>query len=83
MRNRQFRRNVRYKAINRKYRIREFLWGKHEVQEYYNENPIGELSKGKIHCSCPLCRTKSYDRLSKRDKSILSKMDYDFNNIEF
>ena len=29
---------------------------------------IGALSKGKIHCSCWLCRRKSYDELSRTDK---------------
>ena len=26
------------------------------------------LSKGKIHCSCPMCRHKSYDEKSTIDK---------------
>lgn len=26
------------------------------------------LSKGKIHCSCPMCRHKSYDEKSMSDK---------------
>ena len=28
----------------------------------------GRLAKGKIHCSCWMCRTKSYDDLRIRDK---------------
>jgi len=31
----------------------------------------GRFSKGKIHCSCWMCRTKSYDYLSHRDEKQL------------
>lgn len=47
-------RDVREQHIKRKERIVKETgswWYKHR----------GSLAKGKIHCSCPLCRRKSYD----------------------
>lgn len=29
---------------------------------------VGRFAKGKIHCSCRLCRCKSCDELTVRDK---------------
>ena len=45
----------RRKHIERKKRIIKELGG------YWTVHHDGVLSKGKIHCSCPLCRSKSYD----------------------
>lgn len=70
-RTRAYYRHQRWRAIRRKYRIRKQLWGRELVEDYYSKVPIGTLSKGKIHCSCPMCRTKSYDELSHRDKKYL------------
>lgn len=82
MRDRKYRREVRKKSINRKYKIRKFLWGKEAVTDYYNLNPLGSLDKGKVHCSCPICRKKSYDELSKKDKSKLEIMSIDLNDLD-
>ena len=35
---------------------------------------IGRLSKGKIHCSCWMCRVKSYDYLSQMDTRRIQGM---------
>lgn len=70
-RDRAYLRKQRKRIINKKYHIREFIWGKEFTKEYYKDNPKGELSKGKIHCSCHLCRIKSCDELSYRDKKNL------------
>lgn len=51
----------REKAINRKKRIIK------DQHNYWNVRFDGELSKGKIHCSCPLCRRKSYDYAKMQD----------------
>lgn len=51
----------RKKAINRKKRIIR------DQHNYWNVRFDGELSKGKIHCSCPLCRRKSYDYAKMQD----------------
>lgn len=82
MRDRNYRREVRQKAINKKLKIRKFLWGTEAVNKYYEHNPVGSLDKGKVHCSCPLCRTKSYDELSKKDKSKLEIMNIDLHNLD-
>lgn len=52
---RSYLRNVRQKAIRRKQRIIK------EQNNYWHYKHAGELAKGKIHCSCPLCRRKSSD----------------------
>lgn len=57
-RTRSYRREVRNKAIARK------KWICHHVywdgQDWYEHD--GQYSKGKIHCSCPLCTySKFYD----------------------
>lgn len=82
MRDRKYRREVRQKAINRKYKIRKFLWGEEAVRDYYSLKPLGSLSKGKVHCSCPLCRKKSNEELSKRDKSKLEIMSIDLKDLD-
>lgn len=60
-RNRTYRRIQRRRVINRKKRI---IKGQNNYWHYKNE---GELSKGKIHCSCWMCRSKSYDRAKIQD----------------
>lgn len=77
-RDRAYLRNQRRRIINKKYHIREFTWGKESTKEYYENNPKGELSKGKIHCSCSMCRKKSYDKISHRDKKKLLLLDSQF-----
>lgn len=47
-----YRRQARAKAINRKKSYAKAIgWVYH--------HPDGALSKGKIHCSCPMCAAKS------------------------
>jgi len=79
-RTRAYYRHQRWRCICRKYNIRKQLWGRMAVEQYYSKDgklgvAIGTLSKGKIHCSCPMCRTKSYDELSHRDKKVIESMD--------
>lgn len=57
-----FYRDARRKTINRKKEIikkQNYYW-------FYSHE--GMLSKGKIHCSCPMCRCKSYDEAQMTDK---------------
>jgi hypothetical protein len=56
---------MRNRAINRKCGILKKLNG--ENFDYYCgwiRNQPGRLAKGKIHCSCWMCRRKSYDEKS-------------------
>lgn len=68
-RSRAYTRYQRRAHISRKKRIiaEENIW-------YYKFE--GQLSKGKIHCSCPMCRLKSYDQRQARDIRRLNSMDY-------
>ena len=45
-------------------------WGS-DVMEGWLRGCPGRLPKGKIHCSCPLCRVKSYDERRMDDKRKL------------
>ena len=53
-RTRDYIRRQRWAHISRKKRII------HSQNDYWNFRHDGELSKGKIHCSCWMCRRKSY-----------------------
>ena len=61
-RSRDYYRKQRARTIHRKQRI---IKGQHN---YWYVAHSGMLSKGKIHCSCPMCRHKSYDEKSMSDK---------------
>lgn len=65
-RERQYYREVRRKTIKRK----KSIISKKQNWIYSNE---GKLAKGKIHCSCWMCRKKNYDELSHKDKVNLIK----------
>lgn len=60
-------RKLRKRAIHRKESLLRQLGGEELVQGW-ERGAAGRLSKGKIHCSCPLCRRKSYDEPSARDR---------------
>lgn len=46
---------------------------------YWNVKADGMLSKGKIHCSCPLC---SFHGTTIQDKRVALKMEYDLKDAE-
>ena len=56
----------RNRIIRRKLGFLRRKGGENEV-EAWTRGKIGKLSKGKMHCSCRMCRTKSYDCLSHSD----------------
>ena len=63
-RTRAYRRSLRNRAITRKKAtVKNFTVG---ALEWYSAD--GKYSKGKIHCSCCMCREKDY-----RGKHILTK----------
>ncbi len=64
-RTREYRRSQRERVINRKEHII------HDQNDYWNIRYRGMLSKGKIHCSCWMCRRKSYDTTKMQDMRIL------------
>ena len=57
----EYRRHKRAAVIRRKKNIVRDIW-----LGGWNYTYDGCLSKGKIHCSCPMCRRKSYD-LARQD----------------
>ena len=66
-RSRAWTRYQRRRAICRKAGILRRAYGSDEVQ-YWTGGKPGKLSKGKIHCSCWMCRRKSYDESSMADQ---------------
>ncbi|MCM1296809.1 MAG: hypothetical protein NC311_14825, partial [Muribaculaceae bacterium] len=60
-RNRAYLRMQRRRHIDRKKRIIK------KQGDYWHYAHEGELDKGKIHCPCPMCRHKSYDRAKMTD----------------
>lgn len=59
-RTRSFRRKMRAKHISRKKRIVSHYaaFRLDDGMTYYKHD--GMYSKGKIHCSCPMCKAKAY-----------------------
>lgn len=57
-----FYRHNRIRVINRKKKIIK------SQNNYWYVEHDGMLSKGKIHCSCWMCRHKSYDNAKMQDK---------------
>ena len=66
-RNRSYYRKQRKRVISRKERILHQLGGGEFVYAWA-QGSTGRFSKGKIHCSCWMCRRKSYDEPQIRDK---------------
>ena len=68
--NRAYRRSQRNRIINRKACILRKMGGEKYVLAW-SRGEAGRFAKGKIHCSCGMCRTKSYDMLSHADRKKL------------
>ena len=68
-------RRQRKRTIQRKRGILLRTGGK-ELYKGWTRGAEGRLAKGKIHCSCPMCRTKSYDELGIRDKRDKEKAEW-------
>ena len=66
-RGRDWRRFQRNRTIQRKVGILRRIGGDDNVNAWTGGGCIGVLSKNKIHCSCWMCRVKSYDSLSQMD----------------
>jgi hypothetical protein len=64
--NRGYLRWQRKRIIKKKFGILKRLGGEELVMAWTN-GELGRLAKGKIHCSCWMCRIKSYDQVTHRD----------------
>ena len=67
---RALRRVQRTRIINRKSHFLRQIGGEEYVVAWSRGN-TGRFGKSKIHCSCWMCRTKSYDMLSHADERKL------------
>lgn len=66
-RDRAYYRYQRKRHIKRKMGILRRLGGA-EYLTAWSRDEYGRLSKGKIHCSCWMCRAKSYDEPTHSDR---------------
>ena len=80
-RDKAFFRYQKKKHIQRKVGILKRIGGEEYVMAWSRGQP-GRLSKGKIHCSCWMCRTKSYDEPSYGDKKANEDMEQQLKEFE-
>ena len=80
-RDKAFFRYQKKKHIQRKVGILKRIGGEEYVRSWSRGQP-GRLSKGKIHCSCWMCRTKSYDEPSHGDKKANEDMEQQLKEFE-
>lgn len=66
-RDRSYYRKQRKRAIHRKEELLRRIGGDEYVRAWAHGS-TGRFAKGKIHCSCQMCRIKSYDDPQVRDK---------------
>ena len=68
------RRKNDYKHIERKKQILKNVY--QDENAFTHGGQFHRLSKGKIHCSCPLCSAKTRGELTHSDKIKMDSMDY-------
>lgn len=68
-RGRGYYRKQRKRTIHRKEGLLRRIGGEEYVCAWA-QGALGRFSKGKIHCSCWICRKKSYDDPQHRDKRM-------------
>lgn len=71
-RDRAYYRYQRNRTINKKLRKIKSVWSEDSLENIQKNK--GKLSKGKIHCSCPMCSAKSRYELKASDKRKLSRI---------
>lgn len=64
IRTRAYRRHLNFKKALRKKKITDsyYSWGTNDYSYYKHLN---QYNKGKIHCSCPMCRSKTNNKHRK------------------
>jgi hypothetical protein len=77
-----YRRLQRMRVIKRKIHILKQHGGEKYVFAWSGGGDTGRFAKGKIHCSCRMCRTKSYDNPSHADRKTLLSFQQQINEYE-
>ncbi|MCL2281381.1 MAG: hypothetical protein FWC25_01810 [Dehalococcoidia bacterium] len=76
-RTRAYYRWQRMRTIRKKLSLLKCIGGDDLAQGWVRGKP-GRLAKGKVHCSCYMCRAKSYDYIShqaaKQNESATQQM---------
>lgn len=76
-RNIEHRRNQRERSIKRKEKVIKTSFGT-ELEDYRNSHNKGyvrgKLDKGKIHCSCRMCRYEKHHKIEK--STVKAKHDF-------
>ena len=80
-RDRNYYRKQRKHAIHRKERILLKIGGEVFLHGWAH-GAVGRFAKGKIHCSCPMCRLKSYEYPQARDLRQANDADLQLREIE-
>ena len=80
-RNRSYYRKQRKQTIRRNERILLKL-GREEYLKGWAHGAVGRFAKGKRHCSCPMCRLKSYEYPQIRDLRKADDADLQLREIE-
>jgi hypothetical protein len=79
---REYRRSQRMRVIKRKVRLLKQRGGDKFVLAWSDGGKTGHFAKGKIHCSCWMCRNKSYDVPSHTDRKKLLSAQQQINEID-
>jgi len=79
---REERRLQRKRVIKRKIHILKQYGGERYVSAWSGGGKTGRFAKGKIHCSCGMCRTKSYDSPSHTDRKKLLSAQQQVDDID-
>jgi hypothetical protein len=70
-------------VIKRKVHLLKQYGGEEYVFAWSGGGETGRFSKGKIHCSCRMCRTKSYDTATHTDKKKFLSLKQQINEIYY
>ena len=76
-RNKAYYRWHKRRIIKKKIDFLRHYGGAESIYAWTRDKP-GKLAKGKIHCSCWMCRTKSYDHISHSDAKHIESITQKF-----
>lgn len=68
-RSKSYYRHQRNRSIKRKMEIAKFGWFYNREDEVTPKD-LGKLNKGKVYCSCPLCRYEQHNGIEKHKYQV-------------